>query len=616
MLHLRGHGVYYMILKMRLRVIVFCLLVCSTAGSVWAQTTELEEAQKFAAGKDYVKALELYKKLYDKTPDDIYNEYVNTLLVAKNYKEAEKLIQSRMSNNNQATFLDIDLGRVYKLEGKDSKAKEQFDNALKRVNGDDMLTQRLVKAFTDASQGEYAIQVYTRASQLMGNPYIYSMQMASIYAKDNQLDKAMNIILLPTPGQFYTPDNVKTLFLEWMGNDPKKLITAQKVLLKQINAQPDNNYYSDLLTWVYTQKNDWDGALLQMEAVDERNNENGKHLLDFGRTATNARQYDIAFKAYNEVIAKGAAFPLYVIARNEKLTASLKQLESTPVPTREAITGLMNQFNDMLVAFPQYYANQMAGDYAYVAAQYADSVDRAIEILQKAIKHPTTPKNLAGKFKLQMGDYYVLKGKVWDASLIYSQVDKDFKQDILGEDARFSNAKLAYYRGDFVWAQHMLTVLKASTSELISNDALYLSVLITENIEDSNTYPLKRFAYAGLLLFQNKDAQAGALLDSIATAFPKHPLNDDILMENSKIAEKHHEYDKAISYLATIVEKYGHDVLGDDALYKMAKIYQDYLHNKDSAKKYYEQLIIDFPGSTFVQAARQSLKEINDGATQ
>src|SRR5690606_27702483 len=111
------------------------------------------------------------------------------------------------------------------------------------------------------------------------------------------------------------------------------------------------------------------------------------------------------------------------------------------------------------------------------------------------------------------------------------QVDKMYKQDMLGEEARFRNAKLAYYRGDFQWAQTQLTVLKSSTTELIANDALYLSVLITENTPpDSNITPLLRFAHADLLLFQNKTKEADLLLDSIATTFPENPLQDDILM--------------------------------------------------------------------------------------
>ena len=601
-----------------LAVMILILCSCGITSYVWAQEikvaeeqdTKMADAECFAADKKYDDAIKLYGELYGLKPEAVYTEYLKTLIAAQKYKEAEKLIQERILKAPSPT-LHIDLGNVYKLEKKVKKAVEEFEKVLPMINGDDMLTQRIARAFVDAGQVDYAVLTYQKAGVMLGNPGIYVAQLANIYAKSGQLDNAMDQVLSGPQGQFMSVDNVKALFLEWMGQDPEKLQFAQKSLIRRINEQPANNYYAELLTWIYTQKNDWDGALIQIEAVDERNNENGKHLLDLAHTAAAAKQYETAYKAYDDVIAKGPDRPLYTIAMSEKLGLAFNRLKTAPEIKPGEITALLAGYDSLFRAYPQYYGQQVAGDYAAVAAQYADSVDKGIEILQTAIKYPDTRKNMAGTFKLQMGDYYVLEGRIWDASLLYSQVDKDFKQDVLGENARFKNARLAYYRGDFEWAQHMLKVLKASTSELIANDALYLSVEITENVEDSNFYPLSRYAYADLLLFQNKDKQAEELLDSISTAFPKHPLNDDILMLRARLAEKRHDYEKALGYLNTIVEKYGQDVLGDDALFEIAEIYRDDLHKADSAKKYYEQLIMDFPGSTFVQTARQRLRELN-----
>lgn len=575
---------------------------------------QLEEAQKYTAAKNYDSALIIYKKLYDESGDAMYPPYMNALVDAKRYKDAEKLAQGHLNKYSDKFIAEIDLGRVYKLEGKDKKATEEYDAALTKINGDDAVTQRIVKGFTDINETSYAIKAYEQAIQHIGNPFLYAVQLANLYVKNNELAKAMDVMMSGNPGQFITVDNIKALFLQWMGNDPKQLQIGQKYLLGKLNTEPGNLYFTDLLTWIYTQKNDWDGALIQMEAVDERNRESGKTLLDFAHVAVGAHKYEIAFKAYDDIIAKGAEKPLYSAAKNEKIAAQLAQLKTTPNVKPENIIQLLNEYNQLFAAYPQYYATPTASDYAMVAAQYADSADKGIAILQTAISYPDTRVQAAGAFKLQLGDYYVLKGKVWEASLTYSQVDKDFKQDMLGEDARFRNAKLHYYRGDFEWAQSMLKVLKRSTTELIANDALFLSVEITENVEDSNFYPLARFAYADLLLFQNKDKQAEVLLDSIATAFPKHPLNDDIMMQHAKIAVKHHEYEKAITFLKDIVQKYPEDVLADDAVFSMAEIYNYDLMKKDSAKENYEKLIIDFPGSTFVQVARQKLNEIEHPA--
>ncbi len=571
----------------------------------------LLRAQRFAANQQYDSAIALYEQLYTAQPQETYPEYLSTLIIAKKFKEAEKLVQARMASPNPAgSIFEVDLGRVYKVAGKEAKANEQFELALKKVNGDDLLTQRVAKAFSDANLDDYAIQVYEKATRLLGNTSLYALQLANLYAKTGRLETAMDVMLSGNPGQFITPDNLKALFLQWMGDDQKKLQIGQKNLMKRLSEHPDNDYFSELLTWIYTQKNDWDGALMQMEAIDERNKETGKRLLTFARQATDAKEYETAQKAYNDVLAKGATMSLYPVAKSELVAMEYAQVKNMSAPSRGSIDSLLLQYGALLTEFPQFYASQTASDYAALAALYADSVDKGIKILQQAIKYPDTRRNMAGSFKLQLGDYYVLKGKVWDASLTYSQVDKEFKQDVMGEDARFRNARLAYFRGDFEYAQHLLGVLKASTTELIANDALFLSVQITENVEDSNFYPLTRFAHAGLLLSQNKDSLAGKLLDSISVAFPKHPLNDDILMEHAKIELKHKHFEQAISYLHDIIQKYGQDVLGDDALFMTAEIYRNNLHNNVEAKKNYEQLIIDFPGSTFIQESRRHLKEM------
>lgn len=607
----------------RLLLIWGLLICCSTVfaqgmGAQQEEKTPLQQAREYAMRNEYDKAIDIFKQLYQQNSTDatIYNDYLNTLIVAKKYKDAERLIEDQQAIRPRYPLPYIDMGRLYLVQGKDKKADEQFQLAIQYMNGDDMLTQQIGAALIALGRDQYAILAYERGKDLIGNPFVYAGALSKLYAKTGNMEKAIAILMESGNIQFGGIDNTKATLLELLGNDPKKLQLAQKALIKKINEQPENISYVDLLTWLYTQKNDWEGALIQMEALDERNKEQGRKLIDFGRMATKEKKYDIAIKAYAEVTAKGKDLQFYTLAESEKLATEMSLLESNYAYKQEDVTTLIKEYETFLNDFPNYYGLETVADYAILEAQYNNNPQKGIDILTRAIATPGARRDFVGRIKLQLGDYYILTGKDWDASLIYSQVDKEFKQDMLGEEARFRNAKLSYYHGDFEWAQGQLTVLKASTSELIANDALYLSVLITENIgPDSNYVPIKRFAYADLLLFQNKDKEAETLLDSITTAFPKHPLKDDILMLKAKLAEKHREYDKALTYLKEIYEQFGKDVLADDAVFKIAGIYEKHLRQYDQAKHFYEQLIIDYPGSTYVQEARKRLQEINGQST-
>ena len=595
------------------------ILSCGFGYNAAAQGDPIVQARMHADMKDYPKALEIYKKLYDQTPTDgdVYNEYLNVLIATKDYKEAEKLAEKQLSMAPQNPMLFINLGKVYLAGGKEKKAYEQFDKAIPLINGDDMLTTRMASAFTTLNQDKYAIRTYEKAIEILRNAYLYNAPLAKLYARTGDIEKAISAMLNSGPVQMPGADDTKATMLQLLGNDPKKLQMAQKALIKRINEQPENTWLAEILTWLYTQKDDWEGALIQMQAIDDRNKENGRRLLEFARTAKRERQYEMAVKALERVTESGKDQPMYAIAKAEKLNVLMEQLAGNPFFKPEDVSRLEGEYATFFSEFPQYYNTETLRDYATLEAQYAGKPQVAIDLLTKAIEAPSARKEFNGWAKLQLGDYYLLTGKIWDASLIYSQVDKSFREDMLGEEARFRNAKLAYYRGDFEWAQGQLNVLKASTSELIANDALYLSVLITENIPpDSVMVPLERFAYADLLLFQNRDKDAETLLDSISTAFPKHPLSDDILMLRAKLAQKHRAYTKALDYLKQVYEPCKDcgkdDLLRDDALFRTADIYEHLLKQPEQAKTYYERLIVEYPGSTFVQSARVKLAELQN----
>jgi tetratricopeptide (TPR) repeat protein len=599
--------------KVMLKILIASASFLFFFNAASAQNDQLEQAHAYMDSSNYDKAIEIYQKLYEQLPDEVYGDFLDALLKAKDLKAAEKLATARLGEQPHNPVAMIDVGRVYEARGKDKKAEEQYTNALQMLNGEEMQTQQVAKAFEQMGKNQYVIQTYERAMAITGNPYEYGNALAKLYAQNGDIGKATDIMLDANHGQYVNVENAKTLLLEILGDDPAKLQQAQKALFKKINEHPDNNYYVELLTWLYTQKNDWDGALIQMEALDERNKEGGHRVLDFANNAARAGQYETALKGYNDVLDQNPDKAIYNLVLYNKLKVAFLQLKDRFDYTPQEVDSLQQQFAtaaDQHLSIPLVYKVDMATDYATLEAQYANDPQKAVAILQDLLTQPDLQRDQIGMIKLQLGDYYVLTGAVWDASLTYSQVDKEFKEDALGEEARFRNAKLAYYRGDFTWAQRQLSVLKASTSELIANDALYLSVLITENVPDSNYYPLQRFAYADLLLFQNKDKEASALLDSISTAFPQHPLNDDILMLRAKIAEKHRDYTQALAYLKQVYEQYGKDVLGDDAVFKTAEIYEKYLKQNDQAQHFYEQLIIDYPGSTYVQTARQRLQEL------
>ena len=131
--------------------------------------------------------------------------------------------------------------------------------------------------------------------------------------------------------------------------------------------------------------------------------------------------------------------------------------------------------------------------------------------------------------------------------------------------------KLPIFKGDFEWAQAQLDVLKASTSKLIANDAMHLSLLITDNLGlDTSEIPLQIFARADLLFFQNRFSESIITLDSILNIYKGHSLTDEILFKKSEIYLKNNETEKAVAMLKKIETEFFYDILADDAIFALS----------------------------------------------
>jgi outer membrane protein assembly factor BamD (BamD/ComL family) len=259
------------------------------------------------------------------------------------------------------------------------------------------------------------------------------------------------------------------------------------------------------------------------------------------------------------------------------------------------------------------YANTVC-DLAQLEAIYYHNIDTAILILQDlTTKYINTQSN--NKAKLDLADYYLIKGDKWESTLLYSQVDKALPGEPLGELAKFKNAKWSYYFGDFEWAQSQMEVLKGSTSELIANDALELSIFIAENLgkgDDSilNIGAMQMFANADLMVFQNKKEEALKLFDSITILFKENNLVDDIELAKAKICVSNKQYEKAISHLDNIIIKFGEDILADDALFLKATLLETKMNNKKEAMDVYTILLSRYQGSTYVNEARKRFRAL------
>ncbi|MCH2022171.1 MAG: tetratricopeptide repeat protein [Saprospiraceae bacterium] len=576
-------------------------------------------ARKYFSDGEFEKAAVLYKELHERnrTNDYFFERYFLTLLELEDYKEGEKMVKKSIKSAPEKIERYVCGGTLYERQGKRDKADEQYEKAIKLLGPNQVQIVRLANAFVKNKNYVYAISTYEKGSKLMKIKNMFAYELGSVYRLKGNLPKMIESYLNCLE---YLPNRMTNIqaFFQRELSEVDGLSELKKQLYARINKSPEISIYPEMLIWVFIQQEDFENALTQSIALDKRLIENGNRIYKLAQTAIREKSYNSGIKAYNYIITeKGINCPYYVDSKRHLLAAKRDKLVEGFKYTQDDLLELEGDYLSFLNEFGRSSSTAtIMQEMAKLEAFYLKDLDKAISILDTVVTMKRLPRIAKAEAKIDLGDYYLMRGEVWESSLLYSQVDKEMRDAPLGDMARYKNAKLSYYKGDFEWAQDQLDILKGSTSELISNNAIDLSVFILEHYAlDTSALPMQLFAQADLLTFQNKFEESIILMDSIMSKHKEHGLGDDILLVKSEIALKKREYSTSINLLKEIPTKYKDGILVDNAIFKMAKIYEKRMGETKKAMELYEKILFDHPGSLYINEARKRYRKLRgDGA--
>ncbi|MFN8315813.1 MAG: tetratricopeptide repeat protein [Chitinophagales bacterium] len=593
------------------KVLQFGLLLVVLLGSssLFAQKGRDETlAKSYFENAEYDKAAYLYVQLWENNnqAQQFYAPLLKCYLQQKKWDDAEKLVRKQSKKFNENFLYQIDLGAVLRLKGDEGGAQKQFEKVIKELRPNENELRQTAGYFGEVGELDFEIATYNKAQKMFGGKIDFSTDLASAYLQKSDYKTAATYYLEYIDRHPFDAQPVKNTIQTARGGD-KLMSEMETQLYTKIQKQPDKEDYIELLTWIYIQNKDFEGALLQMKAIDKRKSGDGYRVLEIAHIAQTEGFYDDAISGYEYVVAKEPRTSLYFQARTDLLNCRKEKIAKKINYTDADLQALKADYESFIAENGKNARTaQSIKELADLFGFYIHDINAAVATSEELIDLPGISQSLKNQAKLSLGDFYLISGDVWESSLVYSQVDKEEKDSPLGEEARFKNAKLSYYKGEFEWAQEQLNILKASTSQLISNDAINLSVFIIDNLGmDTISVPMELFSRADLLMFQNKDGEADKVLDSIVFTYPGHELFDDIEYAKAQIYCRKHQFEKAIPLLENIVKNYGKDLKGDDALFLLADITDRELNNKEKAKELFKQLIVDYQSSLLVVEARK-----------
>ena len=320
----------------------------------------------------------------------------------------------------------------------------------------------------------------------------------------------------------------------------------------------------------------------------------------------------MALQCYDYITEVGATSIYFLDSQLAILAVKKELLASSSTAKKENWLDLEYDFIENLSKLGKTsYTILLIRDLAIIQAFRLHDVEKAAGTIKEALSLSSASQEDLAECKLVYGDILVLENEIWDAILTYSQVDKAYKHDVLGHEAKFRRAKISYYQGDFNWAQAQLDVLKKSTSKLIANNAMELSLLIQDNLNlDTTTVTMEIFSRADLLIFQNKLNDAFASLDSIIIDYQGHSLIDEALYRQYQIKLKQDKQEDASELLDQIINFFSFDILADDAKFAQAQLQENYFNNLERASELYEDIISNHQDSFFLSESRKRYRAL------
>lgn len=603
-----------------MKLVLVNLLFLLSFFSALGQSPEHELANLYYQNGEYDKAISYYEKFYNDTQDPFYlQRYVECLTKTNNGKDAEKFLQRYIKKNPNDYLIAVYLGRFYEDEGRKEDATKHYRKLIDEMPNNANAVLDLSKVFKDFRMFEWELETLLKGRKMLKDRYPLNVQLAEVYGALNRNEDMINeyLSLIEVSASYkVSVQNLLSRYLQFDGEEDVIYEITRERLVEKVQKNPNNLVYTEMLIWLYTHRGNYTAALIQAKALDKRDNRQGRDVLAIGITCKNFGDYKTARSAFQYILDLGLGTPNYLKAEQEILNTLFIEITKERVFTLAEINQAEQAYEAAIGRVGKSNRTyRMMMELAEILAFYGDQPEKAKALTDEVMSIPQLPKLAVAEAKMLKADIELLLNNVWEASLLYMQIDKDFKYDVIGSEAKFKNARIFYFEGEFEFAQSQLDVLKTSTSKLISNDAMKLSVLITDNYGlDSNYVAMSQFARADMLLQQHKYEQAFIIYDSILTAFPAHGLVDEILMRKAQAMQMQGHWEEAVQFLERVYQNHPQDITADDALMQLGEIYENRLKNAEKAMEYYRILMFDYKGSLHVIEARKRFRILSGDA--
>lgn len=604
--------------------IVCCAIALLTApGIVRGQDQpaliKLRLAQNFERNGEWEKAASLYETLFLGSPENVvyFDGLRRGLTQLKQYDKAIDLIKYWMSNKPDNPSLRTELGGVYYLKGDEHAADSIWQRVIVTDPKNAVYYRLVAMQLMEFRLYDRAIQLFLKAREATGNQSLFTHDLATLYTAFQQYDEATREYVSLLDSQPQQLSSIQS-YMSMMVTRPEALATAQRVVTEEIGRRKESIPLRQLSAWLSMEAKQYHTALDQYRMIDQLKKAAGAELFGFAQQAAQEKAYEVAAQAFKEVIDRYPSNPNLPLARfgfaraREEAVGAIDttgRLDSEAVPawpvseTKQGFGGIIQLYNDIIHDYPRSaFAAQSYLRLGIIKEERLFDLDGAFSAFN-SVRTIMPSHPLATEAALNIGKVLTAKNDLAGARREYSKLLAGRKSDI-HDHAVVALAELDYYEGRYDSAEAKLKTFTESSESDLANNALQFLFFIQENSKSSG---LADFALADLHMRQRKYSESLAEFRECIKRHPQALFNDDATLKTGEILLLMGKPAEALEAFREVAGM-PMSIIGDRAQMRLGEVYETRMRDNEKAIKAYEELLVKFPRSLFVEQARNRIR--------
>ncbi|MFA6596865.1 MAG: tetratricopeptide repeat protein [Ignavibacteriaceae bacterium] len=599
------------------------------AGFLFAQQGDLQNrfmlGQSYEQIGEYVKAKTIYEELYKAQPGNfVFFQALNKCyLQLKEYNNSSVLIQQKLSIEKDNVSLVGMLGSTYYLNGEEKKAFQLWDDFLESRKNNAMFFRVLANTAIELRAFDKAIELLQQAKSISNNDFYLGYDLANLYALKMDYTKCAEefiTILKADEKQF---PSVESRILTYALRS-EALNTFINVFQDE---QPEKSpAIGNILAILYTANRQYENAFSLYKTLDNKEQYKGSDLLNFAMKLSSAKEYTSASEVFSYLLKKypDAPFQLQIklsLAKNSEAkleieTADSSQLWKSFPPKKYFPEKLYDEPLSIYkeVAEKNPFSELGVEAMFHLGFLYSDKIGDTKEsekYFNKIISNFLF-SNFYPEACFEMAAMQLQQGNIEKASSFYEKIlGNPRTKEEQKNKAKFWKAKMAFFQGNFIESNKLLRQLVSASNDNISNDAMELSFLLTSAFNDSLT--LVKFAEGDFALLGNQFNKAEKTFSSLfkteQTPFLIKQLAELRWIESSISLDN---YQEALDQIDVLLKRDEKNIFADKANLLAAKIYQYGLKNPAKAIEEYQNLLLKFPDSLYLDEAREAINKLRN----